>query len=180
MTQISDFSPEDYDAIISLPYRAGLNISYAEDEEGEKDDQLEMRALEASIREMAKMHDNAPLVQAIAAETLAQRDKWSSWEGGVFNIEPACKTAIAALEKYANKDEVKAYRKMIIEITTSVAQAYGEFGIVEEQPEGFFANVMQKIAGGISAGGDAHHPMNVSAAEDSAIQRIKNALAISE
>ncbi|MDH5723299.1 MAG: hypothetical protein OEY94_08280 [Alphaproteobacteria bacterium] len=176
MTQISDFSPEDYEAIISLPYRAGLSISYAEDEEGERDDQLEMRALEASIRETAKMHGHAPLIQDIAAETLKQRERWSSWEGGVFNIEPACKSAVLALEKYANEDEVKAYRKMIIEISTSVAQAYGEFGIEEEKSEGFFGNLMQKIAGSISSGGETNNPMNVSAAEDSTLERIKTAL----
>ena len=68
---------------------------------------------------------------------------------------------------------------MLVEIATSVAQAYGEFGVEEEQDEGFFSGLMKKIAGGISDGGEANHPMNVSAAEDSAIERIKNALTIS-
>tara|TARA_B100001989_G_scaffold250260_1_gene227034 strand:+ start:1525 stop:2067 length:543 start_codon:yes stop_codon:yes gene_type:complete len=179
MTQISDFSPEDFDLIISLPYRVGLHVSYADDEEGEQDDELEMRALQASIREMSGIHGDTPLVQEIATETLKHKDQWKKWEDGVFNIEPLCKKAIEAIEKTANKEEVKAYRAMLVEIATSVAQAYGEFGVEEEQDEGFFSGLMKKIAGGISDGGEANHPMNVSAAEDSAIERIKNALTIS-
>ena len=176
MTQISEFSAEDYQHIVSLPYRVGMHVSYADDEEGEKDDELEMRALQASIREMAKIHHETPLIQHIAEETLKQREQWRSWEDGVFNIEPLCRQAVIALEKYASKDDVKAYQAMIVEIATSVAQAYGEFGVEEEKAEGFFGGLMQKIAGGIASGGEANHPMNVSAAEDTAIQNIKDAL----
>ena len=175
MTELSQFTAEEIEAIVSLPYRAGIHVSYAEDEDGEKDDEHEMAALEASIIEVAKLHEGCALSQEIAKNILSSKDKWDSWTQGVFNIEPLCEKAVATLGAKANHDEVRSYVKMIIEIVTAVAQAYGEFDEDPEPEKGFFGKVMGAIVGGISQD-DASHPMNVSAAEDDAISRIRSAL----
>ena len=39
MTILSHYSPEEIEQIVSLPYRAGMNVSYAEDEDGERDEE---------------------------------------------------------------------------------------------------------------------------------------------
>lgn len=176
MTQLSDFSPEEIGSIVALPYRVGMHISFAEDEDGEQDDELEMRALEASIREISK--NKTGLVAEIAAEVLNRKSDWEKWSEGVFNIEPMCKQAILTLESKASADEAKAYVRMNIEIAHSVAQAYGEFG--EDKPEsGFFGKMMSTIVERMNSD-ESSHPMNVSAAEESAIARIKSAMKVSE
>ncbi len=176
MTQLSDFSPEEVGSIVALPYRVGLNVSYAEDEDGEQDDELEMRALEACIRAISK--NKTGLVAEIASEIMNRKAEWSKWSGGVFNIEPLCKQALMTLQSKASEDEVKAYVRMNIEVAHSVAQAYGEFG--EEQPDpGFFGKIMGSIVERMNSD-ESSHPMNVSAAEESAIERIKSALRLSE
>lgn len=176
MTQLSDFSPEEIGSIVALPYRIGLHVSYAEDEDGEKDDALEMRSLEACIREISK--NKQGLVAEIAAEVLKRKGDWERWSEGVFNIEPMCKQALLTLERKVSKDEAKAYVRMNIEVAHSVAQAYGEFG--EDAPEpGFFGKLMGTIVERMNSN-ELSHPMNVSAAEESAIERIKAALALSE
>ncbi len=177
MTKLSEFGDEDLYAIISLPYRVGMHVSYAEDEEGDADDEREMRALELCIKEIAKVHQGKELTKEIAGAILDNRDKWSSWSEGVFNIEPQCEKAIVALKTQADKDEIKDYIKMTLDIATSVAQAYGEFG--EEQKEkGFFSKVIGGIVSSVSGvcANDANHPMNVSAAEDTAISNVAQAL----
>ncbi len=178
MTNLSYFSDEDVELIVSLPYRVGMHVSYADDEEGEQDDEREMQALEACIKEVAKSYDDSELVKEIAARILASKDKWSSWSQGVFNIEPSCEKAIISIKAVASAEDVKNYIKMVLEIASSVAQAYGEFGEEQEPEKGFFGKAMSKIAKGFAgmSEDDAAHPMNISAAEDSAISSIAAAL----
>ncbi|MBI1301740.1 MAG: hypothetical protein GC137_08805 [Alphaproteobacteria bacterium] len=172
MTDISAFSEEDKDAIISLPYRVGLHVSYAEDEDGEVDDELEIGSIVAVLEHIASNYKG--LDQQIAQAALNHKEKWESWGQGVFVIEPKCEKAVLAIKKYASESEVKSYIKMVIEVATAVAEAYGEFGQGAEKKEGF-ANFIGNIFGGFSKS-DANHPMNVSAAEDTAISSISAAL----
>lgn len=174
MTALSDFPETEVELVVSLPYRVGLHVSYADDEEGEQDDELEMAALEACLKAVAEKNDG--LVKEIALKSLSMQDKWPSWGNGVFNIEPLCKQASESVARVSSKDETKAYVKMVLEVASAVAQAYGEFGEEQEEPQGFFGKAMSRIVGGFGGSDDAAHPMNISAAEDSAISRISSAL----
>ncbi len=174
MTVLSDFPETEVELVVSLPYRVGLHVSYADDEEGEQDDELEMAALEACLKAVADKNDG--LVKEIALKSLSMKDKWPSWGNGVFNIEPLCKQASESVARVSSKEETKAYVKMVLEVASAVAQAYGEFGEEQEEPQGFFGKAMSRIVGGFGGSDDAAHPMNISAAEDSAISRISSAL----
>lgn len=178
MTQLSSFSDADAELIVSLPYRAGLYVSYADDEDGKRDDELEMRAMQACLNEVSKMHEEQALTSEIAASILSRQDQWDAWSQGVFQIEPLCEKTILALKTQATDEEVKDYIKLILELSSAVAQAYGEFGEDPAPEKGFFGKAMSKIVGGFSgmSSDDINHPMNVSAAEDSAIARIAGAL----
>lgn len=178
MTQLSVFTDEQIDLIVSVPYRIGMNVSYAEDEDGELDDEREMRALEACLSEMSKHEGHCDLSREIASQILQSKDKWSAWSEGVFNVAPLCEKAVAEIKTQAGKDDAKDYVAMCLEIASAVAQAYGEFGDGAHDERGFFGKAMGRIVGGFSGmnSDDANHPMNVSAAEDSAIAVIKAAL----
>ena len=176
MTQLSAFSAEDADLLVSLPYRVGVSISFTEDEEGEGDDEREMEALEECIKQVAKLHQASPIVSEVAKTILENKDKWEAWSNqGVFNIAPECEKAARVLKPVVTAQELKSYKKMLLEIASAVAQASGEFGDVHEK-KGFFGRVMEKVVGGF-ANDDKNHPMNVGAAEDSAIEKIRRALA---
>jgi len=178
MAKLSDFSAEDVDLIVSLPYRVGMHVSFADDEDGEQDDALEMKALETCFVEISKIQGGSALTQEIASEVLSSRARWETWSEGVFNIEPLCEKAVLALKAQADEGEVKAYIKMTLDVAASVASAYGEFGEEVAPEKGFFGKAMGNIIGGFAkmSADDANHPMNVSAAEDSAISRIAAAL----
>ncbi len=176
MTSLSDFSPEDRDIIASLPYRVGIHVSYADDEDGERDDELEVLAMEGCLKALARHHDGESLTKEISSYILKSKDKWDAWSQGVFNITPLCEDAVKRLQVTANSSEVQDYIKSTLNIATAVAQAYGEFGEEVEEPKGFFGSVMGRIAEAVSSVDDENHPMNVSAAEESAITRIADAL----
>ncbi len=178
MTQLSVFSDEQIDLIVSVPYRIGMNVSYAEDEDGELDDEREMRALNACISEMSKNEGHSALSREIAARIIQSEERWAAWSEGVFNVAPLCEKAVLELKTEASEAEVKDYVAMCLEIASAVAQAYGEFGEGAHDERGFFGKAMGRIVGGFSgmSSDDAGHPMNVSAAEDSAIAEIRGAL----
>ncbi len=178
MTQLSSFSDDDRELIVALPYRVGMHMSYAEDEDGERDDELEIRALKSCISEVAKLENRQDLIKQISAEILSRQDSWDAWSQGVFNIVPQCEKAVDIMKAHANDDEFEDYIKMVLEVASAVARAYGEFGEEPEAEKGFFGKAMSKIMGGYSgmSSDDINHPMNVSAAEDSAIAAISAAL----
>lgn len=177
MTLLSALSPEDAELVVRLPFRAGVHISYVEDEGGENDDRLEMRALEAGIHEVAA-HQNSELIRYIAQRILERKPEWDTWTEGVFDLSGECKRAASIVEHHFSEDDVDSYKKMVMSVARAVAQAYGEFGMDEAEEPGFFSGLMKKIVGGLSRDSDADQPMNVSAAEDSALEVLKEALDI--
>jgi|GEM_PF-759217 len=182
MTTLSSFTPEEVDLIISLPYRVGMHVSYSEDEGGELDDTLEIKALGSTLREFAQKADDGSLIREVASAALESKDKWEAWSQGVFNIEPLCEKAVTTLKTKANTDEIKGYIRMCLNVAHGVAQAYGEFGEDDHddvaQSSGIIGKIMEELSKVMPSmkGQEAHHPMNISAAEDSAIERIGAAM----
>lgn len=174
MSALSAIPPEQQEILIALPYKAGMAISYAEDEEGEDDDARETKALETALKLHAapKQTGTADLIAEIVTQTLARRADWPRWSEQTFAIEPECEKAVKILKSHASETEIRAYIAMMLDVTTRVAQAYGEFGMPEEKPKGIMGFV-KKIMGGPDT---ANQPMNVSPAEDDSITRITKAL----
>jgi hypothetical protein len=175
MSQLSSFPAADLDTIVSLPYRVGIHVSYAEDEDGDSDDENEMRAIHRAISSYTKRdktEEPPTFVQEVSAEILRRKAEWAKWTEGVFNIEPDCEKAIRILKPVVSDADLKAYINMVLEIAGGVARAYGEFGMPEEKPKGIMG-IVKKVLGGDNT---ADQPMNVSAAEDDSIARITKAL----
>ncbi len=177
MATLENFSPEDKELLVSLPYKVGIYISYAEDAEGETDDQREMKALRHCIAGIAKLHEDDALIQEIMKQCLGSKDNWDRWADESFHAPAAASQTIAALKTKAPENTVKKYRAAILEVAGTVARAYGEFGeFDEDEAEGFFGKIIGSFAG--LAHDDKGHPMNVSAAEDSAMSKLAAALKI--
>lgn len=175
MSQLSSFDTQEIELLVSLPYQAGIHVSYAEDEEGEGDDEYEMEALESAVLEVAKRHEKSDLVREVAQEILKRRDEWPQWSEHVFNLDQKCKQAVLLLNGRVSLDEARAYRSFVLDIATSVAQAYGEFGLGAVKKSGI-SGLIKKIIGKDTS--IAGHPMNMSAAEDSAIKALAAAMKI--
>ena len=180
MTQLSDFSAEEAELLVSLPYKVGVFISHADDVDGERDDQREIKALESCIRAVGRLHEDKPFTSEVAKAALEQKDKWPSWIDASFHAPEEARKAVAVLRGKAPEQVRKNYRAFLMEVASTVAQAHGEFSSFdEEQPEGgLFGGLVGRIAGsfkGLSED-DAGHPMNVSAAEDTAISLLAKAL----
>jgi hypothetical protein len=176
MTALSEFTDEQVSLLISLPYKVGVWISYTDDAEGEDDDEREMKALRSCLRAVAKLHEGNGLISEIMTRCLQSQDEWSVWADDSFHVPADAFRAMEAIKGRAPAKTIKAFRAVMMEIATAVAQAYGEFGEFEDEGEGFFG----KIIGAFAKLGydDKNHPMNVSAAEDSALSQLAEALKI--
>lgn len=169
--------------IISLPYKAGIWVSHADDVEGEADDTHEIKSLERGVPEFAKLHENSMLVQQVASEIMRLKDSWPSWENECFHIVKTAPATMQAVLEYFGEHEAREYRSYIMELGKMVAQAASElnaFDAIEEKEEGFFGSMIGKIVGGISAMSkdDVNHPANISPAEGSALSQLSSALKI--
>lgn len=175
MTSLSDFSDEQRVLLSSLLYKVGMWMSHADDTEGERDDDLEERALEQIITEVSKHHEDMPFVHQIARITLESKDKWPVWADYNFHVLDECKQAMTLLKAQAGERVYKNYRKTLLEIAQTVAEASGEFAAIEEQSNGFGA-LVGKISSMFGKDDDTPHAMNISAAEDSHLMQLVGAL----
>lgn len=173
MSSLSVFSHEEIEKIISLPFKVGICVSHAEDEDGDDDDEKETLALEKSIKKHANPDNGNTFIWEVAVSTLKQRDQWATWSEDTFTIEAQCEKVVQLVRARLSDADMKAYIRMVTDIATDVAQAYGEFGLPPEEPKGLMG-VVKKLLGASSDSGP--QPMNVSAAEDETINRITKAL----
>jgi hypothetical protein len=175
MTDLSKFSAEEIELLASLPYKVGMLISHADDQDGEADDERESKVLATCLRQFAKMNEDKPLVALIMKESLRREDKWVEWADQSFQVTNDIKKAVPVLRQKSSVEEIKALKRCLMEIGTAVAQAFGEFGAFDEaETEGFFGKIIGKFAA--LGDGDAGHPMNVSAAEDSTLEKLRAVL----
>jgi hypothetical protein len=175
MSSLADLQPEERGLLIGLPYRVGIWISHADDEEGETDDIREMKALEHIIRSIAKVHESSAFVQQIAQQTLQRKEKWDVWAQHSFDILADCEKAVSVLKANVNDNDLKDYRNTLVQIAETVASAYGEFGMEAEDENvlgAFLGNVVGKLKGESSD----QDFMNISPAEEAAIERLKTAM----
>lgn len=179
--------PEDRAlAIISLPYKAGLWVSHADDIEGEADDANEMKAIERGVPALAELHSGSGLVQDVASEIIRLKAQWDNWEEECFYIVKQAPDIMKNIQAEFGLTEAKEYRRFVMELGKMVAQAHSELSafdaVEEEKKEGFLSGMVGKFVGGLSSmkDDDTGHPANISPSEKSALSQLSAALKISE
>lgn len=173
MTTLNDFTKDEAELLVSLPYKTGMWISHSEDHDGDRDDADEDKSLAACLRHYAKLGEGKPFFAQVVKESLRREDKWAEWADQSFTLVQDIQKALPILRGKASDIEIKQFKRALMEIGTAVAQSSGEFSD-DSGAEGFFSKILGKFSG--LADHDAGHPMNVSAAEDSALEKLRAAL----
>ncbi len=176
MSDLGSLLPEESELLIALPYRVGVWMSHADDDDGEGDDAREMKALEGIIKSVAKAHEGSGFVQDVAQEILRLREHWSGWEARSFNILPDCEKVMGVLKGHVNDNDRKAYRAALLQIAETVAQAHGEFGMDAGDDVGAWGGFLEKVVNKLKGEGEDAAFMNISPAEDDALNRLSVAL----
>ena len=175
MADLSKFNAQERDLISSLPYRVGIWISNADDNEGTKiDDKDELKVLEQTIQNFAKASDKIPVAAAVMKDVQDNKRNWAQWnmtatEQAILADAPK---AVALCKQHFDEKQLNQYRETIWRVGIFVAQAYGEH--VDPDNEMHFNNFFGRMFGkGPKAG---QNPENMSPKEKAALTKLKQAL----
>lgn len=183
---LSQLSEDKALAIISLPFKAGLWVSHADDIEGEADDANEIKAIERGVPALAALHGESRLVQDVASEIIRLKGDWSQWEEACFYVVKQAPDVMHDIQTEFGTAEARHYRLFTMELGKMVAQAHSELSafdaMEEDKKEGFLSNMVGKLVGGISAMKDdeSGYPANISPSEKSALSQLSSALKVAD
>lgn len=142
MAFLEQFSGDEKELIISLPYRAGMWVSQA-DSAGDSDgaDEKEAKTLEQIIQEQSKGMFNSAFVHEVMIETASRKQDWPKWQSEIDDIPALCKKAVELIENKLDENNAAAYRENVMAIAVNVAEAFREFD--GDMP--FFARMISQL-----------------------------------
>lgn len=123
---LEKFSDVERDLLASLPWRAGLWVSRAEQGGGTEADEAERKALENIIVAHAGGLVGSSFVHEVIAETLKCRTAWASWGNTNKAVPDDCRRAIAAIVTKLGESEAESFRVAVMDIGLAVARAFSE------------------------------------------------------
>lgn len=181
MAFLEQFSEEERELIVSLPYRAGLWVSSVDDTGGPKADFAELHELESIISEKARGMFESAFVHEVMAETCTRQADWKQWAEGADSLLDDCAKATKLIgDKLVEKD-LDAYRMNIMAIGLSVAKAFREldegasiFVKLHTQIQLFIEAIIRIIKRDKSF--DTESALNISFEEDEALSKLSKAL----
>jgi len=129
---LGEFTEDQRDLLVSLPYRAGRWVSESDDSGGDESAESEMQVLEGLITGYAEDFLKSEFVEELMRETLARKDDWDAWSGNLDDVPRQCREAITMLGERIEQKHALSFRQNLMEIAKSVAMAYREEGEDEE------------------------------------------------
>ncbi len=177
MTNLSKLSKEERALIISLPYRVGIWISNADDNEKTTvDDKQERKVLELVISKMATAHRKMPFAAEIMRQVETAKTYWESWEQQAEekNVLQDVQKSIEMVGAKLSKAELTQYKQAVWNIGISVAQAYGEQ--IDPDHEMHVDHFFKWLGSFISAPSLRKMPENMSMSEKTALKKLRAAL----
>lgn len=184
MPQLSQLSEDVALNVISLPFKAAMLISHADDIEGGSDDVAEMEAIRSGLSSISGRYTESALIGEVVQSILQMHEQWPSWEEQSFHVVKLAPSAVQAVQSEWGIEEARHYRNFILDLAKSVAKAHSEFEAFDDgtpaKPKGFFGNLMGKLCGDCAPKSKAGDPSNVSPSEKAALVELSTALKINE
>ena len=177
MANLSNFTPEERELIVSIPFRVGMWISDSDDNEKSKmDDKRERQALELTISKMAKAHRKMPFAAEIMRDVQANKNKWPAWEqkAAENDVLQDIQKAIAICRDKTSKKEVSQFKQTVWNIGMIVAQAYGEH--IDPDNEMHINRFFAWLGSMVTAPSLRNAPENMSPSERTALKKLRAVL----
>lgn len=185
MAFLEQFSNEEKDLLVSLPYRVGVWLSNVDDTGGAKADFEEISELENIIERKSKGMFESAFVHEIMVETNGRQAEWRQWNKDLDNVLEQCGQAVAVISSKLEEKDLDAYRANIMAIALDVAKAFREFddgasifSKIFLQIRLFFEGVLKIVSRGKGRGADYDMQTlyNISYEEDIALTKLSEAL----
>lgn len=140
-------SPADRQTLISLPYRAGLYVSFCDVTGGWEAQERELQCLTNILRQFSEDFCTAEIAQKALMETLRSRTQWPSWSHSIDTVPEEAGRVITALLSSLSEKEMSAFKEMLVDIALAVAMAFHEdagFAFEEAPKPGIFSRLLGK------------------------------------
>lgn len=175
--KLAEFSDEERQLLVSIPYRVGMWISDVDDIEGSsRDDKRERQALAIAIERLAKNHRKMPFASAVMQMLEKSKTNWNMWatnndEASVlFDLEQA----LTACKRSGSKRDLSEYKHAVWQIAMVIAQAYDE----DHDPDNemHINNFFEWVGGMVSKPKLKKRPNNISQIEKRALKKLQAVL----
>jgi len=186
MSELKGLLPEQVELVASLPFRVGSWMSHIDDEPGHVDDIRERDALEAMLVEISKIKGRSRFVREVITLTIRNKKRWPRWSKQIDNIMADSTNAMNFLSGYLADQDLREYRRALIQVAKAVAEAHAERGTAgyEAQQntipsENILGNFFSGIVGKFRADDDDDSgAQNISNVEREGLKQLAAALAL--
>lgn len=120
-------SEDEKTLIVSLPYRAGLWVSLADEKGAGAARAHELKTIEKVIAKLSEGMFASAFVHEVLAETHARRGHWASWGLQVGTVPEEARQAVHILIDKALPPDAEAYVQTIMNIAYETAYAFREY-----------------------------------------------------
>jgi hypothetical protein len=182
MAFLEQFSAEEKEMLVSLPYRAGLWVSSADKTGSPGADDTEVATLEKIITDMGRGMFDSAFAHEVMAETFARRGDWKSWAAGLETVPDTCAKAVAVIAGKLGAHDLDGYRQNIMNIGMAVANAFREFDLDTPLPARvctYAKLALDRLIGKLTGQEyESNDLLNVSYEEDVALAKLAKSLGI--
>lgn len=178
MPYFSDFQWEELSLILSIPYRAGVYLSHADDVPGcDRDDTKEQLVLEKTLKKLRSKVDNKTLAAGVLDDILNHKDHWPAWGASADSVLSDVPRAVRLIHDRLPDSELTLYRKCVFSVAKAVAMAANEQDGMQDSfsdiPGG---GLLRKFRDWMETRNVENMPENISKAEKVALQKLQSAL----
>lgn len=166
---LSQLTPRDEALLVSLPYRVGLFVSYADTTGGWDAQEQEMQSLTNILREFTEDYCKSEFAQKVLLETMRQRQNWPVWSQKIENVPREAQQIMSVLKPMFYEKQLSSFREVLIDIALSVAMAFREESEERQNKPSLVDGLLSLIS---RAPPDPLEHMNISAHEKTALLRL--------
>lgn len=177
---LSQLSLEDERTLISLPYRAGLYVSFSDVTGGWEAQEKEIQSLTSILRQFSEDFFKTEFTQKVLMETLAARINWLEWSRHIENLPEQVEKMVGVLAGLMEEEELNAFSSVIIDIALAVAMAFQEHGpeggaVDKQEPPLSLKDRIARMIGAQKGSSPLSH-VNISPSEKEALLKLAESL----
>lgn len=175
------FTEEEKNLLVSLPYRAGLWVSLADEKGAGAARAHELKAIEKVIAKLSEGMFASAFVHEVMAETHLRREQWPTWGLQVGTVPEDARQVVAAMKVKAMPQDAEAYVQTIMKIAYETAYAFREFDPSASIPIRIWVGLKLLWEAFIRTGNKDYRVesvANISLAEEEAIAVLAEALTL--
>lgn len=127
MAFLEAFSEDEKKLLVSLPYKAGVWISQADQKGAGAAQAHELKTIESVIKCLSEGMFRSAFVHEVMSETHLRHGDWPTWAAQTDHILDEARRAVAVLKAKAMPPDAEAYVQMVMTIAYETAYAFREF-----------------------------------------------------